>query len=168
MRMTIRILTFVLLFVRPVLAQQITTGTIQGTVTDTTGASLPGVTVEARNEETNQGKTVVSGNDGRYIFLQLPPGSYRVSFTLPGFATHVQENVALTVGQSITLPVAMKVSGLSETVTVRTSPRVIESTRSASASTLDELTVESLPILGRKFEDLLTLTPGVRDRKSVV
>ena len=161
MRKMIRILTFVLLFAHPALGQQITTGSIQGTVTDATGASLPGVTVEARHGETNQTRTVVTGTDGRYIILQLTPGTYRVSFMLPGFASHVQENVVLTVGQSITLPVAMKVSGVSETVTVSTSPRVIESTRTASATTLNELTVETLPILGRKFEDLLTLTPGV-------
>ncbi len=67
----------------------------------------------------------------------------------------------LTIGQSITLPIAMKVAGVAETVTVRTSPRVIESTRTSAATTLDERTVETLPILGRKFEDLLTLTPGV-------
>ena len=162
---TIRLLSLVffcgLLFVHPGFAQQITTGTIQGTVADATGASLPGVAVEARHQETNQARTVASGSDGRYIFLQLPPGTYRVTFSLPGFASLVQENVVLTVGQSITLPVAMKVSGVTETVTVSTSTRVIESTRSASATTLNELTVESLPILGRKFEDLLTLTPGV-------
>jgi hypothetical protein len=161
MRKMLRILSFVLLFAAPALAQQITTGSIQGTVSDATGASLPGVTVEARHGETNQTRTVVTGTDGRYIILQLAPGTYRVSFTLPGFASHVQENVVLTVGQSITLPVAMRVSGVSETVTVSTSPRVIESTRTASATTLNELTVETLPILGRKFEDLLTLTPGV-------
>ena len=80
---------------------------------------------------------------------------------MTGFATHVQDNVPLTVGQAITLPIAMKVSGVAETVTVSGTPTVIESTRTASATTLNELTVENLPILGRKFEDLLTLTPGV-------
>jgi len=140
---------------------QITTGEIQGTVTDTTGASLPGASVEARNLNTNLARTLVTDGDGRYIFLQLPPGTYKVTFTLPGFATHVQENVQLTVGQALTLPVAMKVSGVAETVTVSGTPRVVESTRTASATTLNELTVETTPILGRKFEDLLTLTPGV-------
>ena len=55
----------------------------------------------------------------------------------------------------------MKVSGVAETVTVSTSPRVVETARTAAANTLNELTVETTPILGRKFEDLLTLTPGV-------
>ncbi len=105
MRMTTGILVAALLFASESAAQQFTTGVIQGTVTDTTGDSLPGVSVEARHVETNQPRTLVTGDDGRYIFLQLPPGTYRVSFALPGFASYVQEDIVLTVGQSITLPV---------------------------------------------------------------
>jgi hypothetical protein len=140
---------------------QITTGVIQGTVTDATGASLPGVSVEARNLDTNQARTLVTESDGRFVFLQLAPGNYRVTFTLSGFATMVQENIQLTVGQAVTLPVAMKVSGVAETVTVTTATPVIETSRTAAASTLNQTTIETIPILGRKFEDLLTLTPGV-------
>jgi outer membrane receptor for ferrienterochelin and colicin len=140
---------------------QITTGVIQGTVTDATGAALPGVTVEVRNVDTNLTRTLVTENDGRFVFLQLPPGAYRVSFTLSGFAPMVQENVQVTVGQSVTLPVSLKVGGLAETVTVSSSAGVVESTRSAAASTIDRAVVENIPNLGRKFEDLLTLTPGV-------
>jgi outer membrane receptor protein involved in Fe transport len=142
-------------------AQQITTGVIQGSVADATGAALPGVTVEARNLDTNFGRTLVTESDGRFVFLQLPTGNYRMTFTLAGFATHVQGNVVLTVGQSITLPVSMKVSGVSETVTVTTATPVIDTSRSAAATTLNQNTIETIPILGRKFEDLLTLTPGV-------
>ena len=140
---------------------QITTGVIQGSVSDATGAALPGVTVEARHLDTNVGRTLVTESDGRFVFLQLPPGSYRVTFSLQGFATMVQENIQLTVGQAITLPIAMKVSGVAETVTVTTATPVIETSRNASATTLNENTIETIPILGRKFEDLLTLTPGV-------
>ncbi len=142
-------------------AQQITTGVIQGSVTDATGASLPGVTVEARNLDTNFGRTLVTESDGRFVFLQLSPGNYRMTFTLSGFATHIQENIVLTVGQAITMPVAMKVSGVSETVTVTTATAVIETSRTSAATTLNQATIDTIPILGRKFEDLLTLTPGV-------
>jgi hypothetical protein len=155
-------LLLLLACVSPAAAQtQITTGVIQGSVADATGASLPGVTVEARHLDTNVGRTLVTEADGRFVFLQLPPGSYRVTFTLQGFATMVQENVQLTVGQAITLPIAMKVSGVAETVTVTTATGVIETSRNASATTLNQTTIETIPILGRKFEDLLTLTPGV-------
>jgi hypothetical protein len=140
---------------------QITTGVIQGTVADTSGASIPGVTIEARNVDTNQARTLVTESDGRFVFLQLPPGNYRLTFTLQGFATIIQENVQLTVGQSIVVPAVMKPSGIAETVTVTSSTSVVESTRTAAANTLNELTIETTPILGRKFEDLLTLTPGV-------
>ncbi len=79
---------------------------------------------------------------------------------LQGFKTVVQENVVLTVGQSVNLVTRMEVSTVAETVTVSARPTV-ETTRSAVANTLDQRTVENTPILGRKFEDLLTLTPGV-------
>jgi len=146
----------------PVAAQtQITTGVIQGSVADATGASVPGVSVEARNLDTNLSRTLVTEADGRYVFLQLPPGNYRVTFALPGFVTVVQENIQLTVGQAVTLPVVMKVSGVAETVTVTTATRVVETSRTAAATTLNQTTIETIPILGRKFEDLLSLTPGV-------
>jgi hypothetical protein len=140
---------------------QITTGVIQGTVVDSSGGSLPGATVEVRNVATNLVRSMVTEADGRFVFLQLPPGTYRVTFTLAGFTRLVQENVQLTVGQSVIVPAQMTVSGGQETVTVTSATSVVESTRTAAASTLNELTVETTPILGRKFEDLLTLTPGV-------
>jgi hypothetical protein len=140
---------------------QITTGVIQGTVTDATGALLPGVNVEARNASTNLTRTVTTGPDGRFVLLQLPPGPYAVTFSLAGFATVVQEGIDLTVGESVLLPVTMKIGGVAETVTVTTGGSVVETTRTAAATTINTLTVEHIPNLGRKFEDLLTLTPGV-------
>ncbi len=140
---------------------QITTGVIQGVVTDTSGAVLPGVDVEARNVETNLARNVVTDRDGRFVALQLPPGRYKVTFKLTGFATFVQENILLRVGQSAQVSPVMKVSGVAETVTVSADSPTVETARTASASTLNQTTVETTPILGRKFEDLLTLTPGV-------
>lgn len=146
----------------PVAAQtQITTGVIQGTVTDATGAMLPGVSVEAKNIQTNLTRTTVTEANGRFVFLQLPPGPYTITYTLAGFATIVEEGGVLSVGQALTLTASMKVSGVEETVTVTTSTGVVETSRSSAASTLNQRSVETTPILGRKFEDLLTLTPGV-------
>jgi hypothetical protein len=146
----------------PAAAQtQITTAVIEGVVVDASGAVLPGVDVEVRNVETNFTRTLVTDRDGRFAALQLPPGPYTVTFKLAGFATLVQENVVVTVGEAARLNPTMKVSGVAETVTVTTQGPAVDTTRTAAASTLNEATIESTPILGRKFEDLLTLTPGV-------
>jgi len=140
---------------------QITTALIEGVVTDPSGAVLPGVNVEIRNADTNLTRSLVTDRDGRFVAPQLPSGRYTVTFKLTGFATLVQEEVLATVGDAVRLSPVMKVSGVSETVTVNTGSPTIQTTRTAAASTLDQTTIESTPILGRKFEDLLTLTPGV-------
>jgi hypothetical protein len=139
---------------------QITTGVIQGTVSDTTGAVVPGAEIEVRNAATNFTRTLSTGADGRYVFLQLPPGRYTVTVSKQGFATHVQENVNLTVGLTVNVSPVLKVSGTAETVTV-TGVSGVDTSRTEVSNTLNETTVSTTPILGRKFEDLLTLTPGV-------
>jgi hypothetical protein len=139
---------------------QITTGVIQGTVSDESGAVVPGAVVEVRNVDTNAVSVQTTGGDGRFVFLQLRPGRHTVTVRLQGFATHVQEDVTVTVGQSVTLNPVLKVSGTAEVVTV-TGSSFIDVTRTEVSNTLNETTVSTTPILGRKFEDLLTLTPGV-------
>jgi Carboxypeptidase regulatory-like domain/TonB-dependent Receptor Plug Domain len=139
---------------------QITTGTIQGTVTDANGAIVPGANVEIKNLETNFSKTLTSDEGGRFVALALPPGNYSVTVSKQGFATLVLEKVELTVGQALTLPLSMKVSGVEERVTVTNTPTV-DTVKTEASTTLNETAVSTTPILGRKFEDLLTLTPGV-------
>jgi Carboxypeptidase regulatory-like domain len=154
-------LTACLALSSPAWAQtQSSTGVIQGTVTDATGAVLPGAAVDVKNLDTNLAITRTTDSDGRFVVLQVPPGRYSISFTLTGFKTMVQEDVILTVGQSVNLRPRLEVSSVTETVTVSGTP-TIETTRVAVANTLDQTTIETTPILGRKFEDLLTLTPGV-------
>ncbi len=151
----------VLALATALLAQtEITTGVIQGTVVDQSGAVMEGATIEAKNLDTNFTRTQSTDASGRFVFLLLPPGRYTVTISKQGFATIVQENVNLTVGQSVTLPVSMKVSAVAERIVVTATPTV-EVAKTESSSTLNQLTVSTTPILGRKFEDLLTLTPGV-------
>ena len=146
----------------PAMAQsQITTGVIEGSVVDASGAVLPGVDVEARNVDTNLLRNVVTSREGRFALLSLPPGNYTLTFKLSGFATLVQEAVLITVGQAARITAVMKVSGVAETVTVTTQAPTIETSNTASSTTLNQRTIETTPILGRKFEDMLTLTPGV-------
>lgn len=139
---------------------QITTGVIQGTVIDQSGGVVPGAIIGAKNIDTNLAKNVTTDADGRFSILQLQPGRYTLTVTKPGFAKLVQENLNLTVGQAITLNLAMKVSSVEETITISASP-AIDTVKTESSSTLNETSVAKTPVLGRKFEDLLTLTPGV-------
>ena len=139
---------------------QITTGVVQGTVVDQLGAVIPGANVEIKGSDTNLTKDLVTDTGGRFVFLLLPPARYTLTASKQGFTTLVQENLELTVGQTISLTLNMKVSGTEEKVTITDSP-VIDKTETESSTTLNELSVSHTPILGRKFEDLLTLTPGV-------
>src|SRR6267154_397503 len=139
---------------------QITAGTVQGDVVDEKGGSVAGATVAAKNLSTNYVQSDTTNTDGHFAFLSLAPGRYTLTISKAGFATIVQENVNLTVGQTITLPVTMKVSSVAQQIVVTDVP-VIEVTKTESSSTLNEIAVANTPVLGRKFEDLLTLTPGV-------
>ncbi len=132
----------------------------QGDIADEKGGSVPGASVEARNLDTNYVRTETSNSDGHFIFLSFAPGRYTLTISKQGFATILQENVNLTVGQVITIPVTMKISSVSQQIVVSDVP-VVEVTKTESSSTLDEAAVANTPVLGRKFEDLLTLTPGV-------
>src|SRR5215831_6172383 len=84
---------------------QATTGLIQGTITDPTGAVVPDAKVEAKNLDTNFTRSQDSDAGGRFAFLQMPPGRYTVTASKQGFATIVQQNLELTVGQSVSLPI---------------------------------------------------------------
>jgi hypothetical protein len=140
---------------------QITTAGIEGVVVDASGGVLPGVMVEVRNVGTNLTRTLQTDMEGRFTALQLPPGLYKVTFTLSGFATLVQDGVVVNIGQSLRLSPTMRPSNIAETVNVTAQATTVDTGRSAAASTLDETTIGTTPILGRKFEDLLSLTPGV-------
>ena len=151
----------VLVLTSTALAQtQITTGVIQGTVLDESGAVVPTANVEVKNADTNFSKSLTTDSDGRFVFLQLQPGRYSLTISKQGFATLTQENLELTVGQAISLTPRMKVSRLEEHITITAAP-TIDTVKTESSSTLNEVAVSKTPVLGRKFEDLLTLTPGV-------
>jgi hypothetical protein len=139
---------------------QITTGVIQGSVQDEQGATVPGVTVEVKNSDTNLTKALTTDDGGRFVFLQLPPGRYTLTASKQGFATIKQEEFTLTVGQAANLDLKMKVSGVAEVVTV-SAVQTVDTASTQTSTTLDERSVSNLPVLGRKFEDLLTLTPNV-------
>lgn len=151
----------ILLWVQSAVAQvESTTGSIQGDVADATSSLLPGATVEAKNVDTNALRSGTTDSSGHFEFLSLPSGNYVVTVTKAGFATTIAQGITLTVGRAISLKITLTVSAVPQTVTVTADP-AIETTTASSTSTLGEIAVATTPVLGRKFEDLLTLTPGV-------
>ena len=139
---------------------QITTGTIQGTVEDANGAVVPGASVEIKNVETNNSRSLTTNDEGRFTALQLMPGKYVVTVSKQGFGTVEDPNVVLTVGQTLPLTFKLDVSNVAEKVTV-TATQTVDTSKTEVSTTLDENVLRSQPSLGRKFEDFLTLTPGV-------
>ena len=155
--------TFILtlLIVPAIVAQtQITTGTIQGTVVDANGAAVPGANVEIKNLDTNQVRNQTTDDEGRFVAPLLQPGNYSVTISKQGFSTGILERTQLTVGQALNLPVSLAVSSVQGQVTITSTPTV-DTAKTEASTTLNETAVSTTPILGRKFEDLLTLTPNV-------
>src|SRR5215470_1241610 len=95
---------------------QITTATVQGDVLDEKGGSVPGASVEAKNLDTNFVRTETTDADGHFTFLSLVPGRYTLTIGKSGFATVLQQNVNVTVGQVLTIPVTMKISSVAQQI----------------------------------------------------
>ena len=145
----------------PLAAQvQSINGRIQGDISDPAGASIVGATVQATETETQTVADSTTDTTGHFEFSSLKPGLYVVRISHPGFATTVQENITLTVGRTVSLTLALQIASANTEVIVTSAP-LIDVTTASSTNTLGELTIATTPVLGRKFEDLLTLTPGV-------
>ena len=141
---------------------QSTTGNIEGRVADPNGAVVPGVSVTAKNQDTGFAKTTTSDTDGNFIFVLLPPGSYKVDIAASkGFAAATYQNVKVTVGARTSLDVVLKAGGTTNVVDVTSDGQGIEGTRTSISTTVDEHRVTSLPTNGRNFLDFAILTPGI-------
>ncbi|HEX2344830.1 MAG TPA: TonB-dependent receptor [Vicinamibacterales bacterium] len=146
----------------PAFAQsQATTGTIEGIVSDSTGAVLPGATVLFTNTGTGYTREVTTDADGRYRGLALPLGTYTISVDLTGFGKAQRENVPLAVGQTHRIDFTLGVAGVAQEVSVLGGSPVVETTRSEQSALIDEKSVEDLPINGRNFIDFVKLAPTV-------
>src|SRR3982074_1331088 len=120
MRRTLLLLVLALLLVSShgFAQSQATTGVIEGTVSDASGAALPGVTVTIRNTETNFEQTAITDRAGRFRGVLLPLGRYQVTATLSGFATYVEKGLDLGLGQTLTVPITLKQAAMSEQIVV--------------------------------------------------
>jgi carboxypeptidase family protein/TonB-dependent receptor-like protein len=145
----------------PLMGQvQATYGSIQGDVTDISGAAVADASVDAHESDTDSSHRVQTDSSGHFEFPSLQPGPYTVKISKAGFATTIQENLNLTVGQTASLRLTLQVAGATESVIVTSTP-LVDVVTDSSTTTLGEQTIATTPVLGRKFEDLLTMTPGV-------
>ena len=133
---------------------------VYGRVTDATGDALPGVTITVMNAETGFQRTVTSGADGQYQAPSLPVGTYSVMASLEGFQTLTNEGLRLQVAQQVTLNISLELAGVEEAVTVTAAAPLIESRQADFSTIITEEQVEILPMQGRKWLDLATLSPA--------
>ncbi|MBI4886091.1 MAG: TonB-dependent receptor [Acidobacteria bacterium] len=138
---------------------------LTGTVTDTTGGVLPGVTVTAVHEATGNTFEVVTDGTGSFR-LPVRVGSYRVTAQLQGFQTVTRTNVQLLLGQQAVVTLELAPATLQETVTVTGEAPLIDTTESTVGANIDPRQMAELPINGRNWMDLALLTPGARRNES--
>jgi len=139
---------------------RLTGGDLQGTVRDDSGAVLPGVTVTATNNATNQSRAAVTDAEGNYYIAALAAGVYNVHAELSGFAPSTKTDVRLQLGQRLDADFTMRV-GTTEAITVTASSVLVDTTEPAVATVVSQEMIDSLPTNGRNFLSFSVLTPGV-------
>ena len=144
----------------PAYAQR-TTGSIVGTVTDESGAVLPGVTVTLSGAGVAGNPSTVTGENGTFRFPSLPPGEYNLSIALQGFATVNREKIVVPLGETVEIPAQMKVSSLQETVTVTGASPVVNTASAEVSTNLNRLWVENAPQRRFTFFDLINQAAGI-------
>ncbi len=176
--MRTRVSSFLAIFILIVsvaaaLAQE---ASLAGAIVDGTKAALPGTTVTATMIDTGRVTTAVSDERGEYRLRGLAPGRYKVQAELSGFSTVVIPDIELLVGQNRSLPFAMQVASLSETLTVTAESPLVDVSSTQVAGNVDRRQMEELPLQGRNWMELamqvkgitansVDNTPGVRDRQ---
>ncbi|MBS1839840.1 MAG: TonB-dependent receptor [Acidobacteria bacterium] len=140
---------------------QVDTGTILGTVSDSSGARINGATVTLTNEGTNAALSTTTGEDGGYKFTPVRIGSYKLSVTMQGFQTAALRGVNVNVGQSVVADFSMKPGAVSETIEVTSSAPVLQSQDASVGQIVDSKSVNDLPLNGRNFTFLAQLAAGV-------
>jgi Carboxypeptidase regulatory-like domain len=141
-------------------AQAGATGSILGTVTDTSGAIMPNVTVTVTNTGTGVANRTVTTSSGDYIVPALNPGTYSVTVEAKGFEKYVARGIVLTVNQRNRQDVALKPGAVSETVDVTAQAVALDTDSAGLSQLVSQTQVEELPLNGRNFIQLMLVTPG--------
>jgi hypothetical protein len=140
---------------------QLSTGTITGVVSDSTGAIVPQATATLKNVETMIERRTVTNSAGNYSFTNVPPGSYTMQISTPGFRVNQVAEFVLAVNQTLTIDSMLEVGNLEQAVQVEAAAERLQSSTAELGAVVDQKQVADLPLNGRNFTQLLSLTPGV-------
>lgn len=142
------------------LAHAQSTSSLNGTVTDPTGAAVPNAQVVAKNQATGVETKTATDGAGAFLFPSLPIGTYRIEVTAPSFQMAVVTDLKLSVATAVTQNIQLKVGAVSEHVTITAEPALVETTTTSVGQVINDKTVQEIPLNGRHFVDLSLLTPG--------
>lgn len=142
---------------------QSTTADILGNITDPSGASVPGVTVTLTNLDTQDVRTIKTGESGAYTFTNLNPGRYKLLVQGSGFQTLDVPETLVSAGDRRRLDEKLTIGGSSETVEVTSAAPALQTDSSVIASTVTERAVQDLPLNGRNYINLVQITPGANE-----
>jgi hypothetical protein len=159
--LSLMLLTLFVHVVQGPLSAQTTNGMIQGTVHDSSGAPVSGVSVSLKSIETGASRSVTTDGDGAYEFLSLPAGAYQAEASLNGFETQLRKGIVLTVGATISVNFSLSVGKVMETIVVTDDVGQVETASSTISGVVSETTIRELPLNGRDWLQLATLQAGV-------
>lgn len=157
----LRCLFLVQLLLCSLLHSQTTTATLRGVVKDAQGSVVPEASVQAVNSSTGTSIQASTDRDGNYVLPYLSPGQYSLLVEHAGFRRFEQDGITLNVSQQSSLDVVLEVGSVNATVTVSSTPPLLDTEASSVATTIDNAQVSSLPLDGRVALGLATLVPGV-------
>jgi hypothetical protein len=140
---------------------QVLYGSLVGTVTDSSGLAVPGATVKITQTQTNQSRETTTNEAGGYTFSNVAAGTYQVDVTLPGFQPSRTSDVTVRVNAVVRVDAKLNVGTLQESVVVTGTAALLQTENAVVQTQTTSEQLQNLPINGRSFQSLLTLTPGV-------
>jgi len=162
----LRALCLLSLLLAPALRAQLTTATLVGTVTDTSGAVVTGAKVIVLNNDTHFTSDFISNSSGDFRIDLLPIGTYSMTVEAPGFKKFVQTNIALAVNQQAHVNAVLTLGITTETVTITDEPPAINLENAVVGRTIEAAEVQNLPLVDRSIYSLMVLVPGVQSNSA--
>ncbi len=151
----------VLAFAATAIWAQTSTSSLRGVVRDQQGGLIPGASVTLSSNDQSFSREAITNDEGRYQFVQVPPGTYQLRVEMTGFKVAVKESIELLVGVPVSADIELELGELTETVTISSEASQLNTTDASVGNAFDQLKVSELPLSVRNVVGLLSLQPGV-------